>query len=175
MTQIVSLKQLYALRLKRYAYDVVVLATGIFDILHSEHRKFLFASKKAGDILVVGLETDTRVRQLKGQNRPINPLTTRLNNLAKLNLADYVFSLPQKFDTKPDHIKFIKKLHPHILAVSEHSPYLENKRQLMATIGGTVKIVHPYNPHISTTRILSEVEGSRTLSGVEGLAQTKKT
>lgn len=175
MTQIITLSQLVA---KRYTLDpakTVVLATGIFDILHSEHRKFLTAAKKAGDILVVGLETDARIRELKGPNRPINPLATRLNNLASLNIADYVFSLPNEFDTRPNRIRFIKKLKPHILAVSENSPYLKNKLQLMSLVGGTVKVVLPYNPHLSTTKILSETEGSRTLSEVEGLAQTKKS
>ena len=58
-----------------------ILVTGVFDLLHQEHINFLTKAKAVGDILVVGLETDTRVKQLKGFNRPINSTKDRLQNL----------------------------------------------------------------------------------------------
>ena len=48
----------------------IVLATGCFDILHPAHLEFLALAKEQGDVLIVGLETDARVRQLKGKDRP---------------------------------------------------------------------------------------------------------
>lgn len=161
MTKIISLEQLYALRVKHYAHNTVVLATGVFDILHQEHRNFLTAAKQAGDTLMVGLETDQRINSLKEGNRPINLLAARLENIRVLNLADYVFSLPEDFDRKTSRVNFIKQLHPNILAVSENSPFLEAKRELMSLIGGTVKIVLPHNPHISTTNILAQTKKAR--------------
>ncbi|KKS79400.1 MAG: Bifunctional protein HldE, partial [Candidatus Beckwithbacteria bacterium GW2011_GWA2_43_10] len=67
-----------------------VLVTGCFDVLHSEHKKFLKAAKKLGGTLLVGLETDARTRQLKGPGRPINSLRLRLKNLQQLGIADQV-------------------------------------------------------------------------------------
>jgi len=52
--------------------QTVVLVTGVFDIFHSEHKVFLQKAKQAGDILLVGIESDVRVTQIKGPGRPIN-------------------------------------------------------------------------------------------------------
>lgn|SRR3990167_8536765 len=158
MTKIISLEQLYALRIQHYAQDVVVLATGVFDVLHAEHIKFLTAAKQAGNTLIVGLETDTRVRELKGPHRPINNLTTRLKNIANLNIADYVFSLENTMHTQVAREKFIRILHPNILAVSANTPHLDKKRQLMTLVGGKVQIVHPHNPQVSTSKILAQTK-----------------
>lgn len=128
-----------------------ILVTGCFDVLHSEHKKLLRAAKKLGGQLSVGVETDTRVRQLKGPGRPINSLTVRLANLRRLKIAGQVLALPEKFK---DFSGFIKKLRPDILAVSANTPNLAIKRQMLKKIGGRVMVVLPYNPQISTTKML---------------------
>ena len=132
----------------------VILATGCFDILHSEHLKFLRAAKKQGDILLVGLETDTRVRQLKGPGRPVNPLLLRLKNLQQLGIADQVFALPKQFNDLNHFTALINQIKPDILAVSSSTPNLPIKRQIMKRFGGRVIIVLPHNPRISTTKML---------------------
>lgn len=132
----------------------IVLATGCFDVLHQEHKKFLKAAKALGGWLYVGLESDKRVRQLKGQGRPVNSLTKRLTNLRRLKIADHVFGLPENFSTTAARRALIKQIHPDILAVSSHTPNLPIKRRLMAEIGGKVKIVLKQNPKISTTKII---------------------
>ncbi len=131
-----------------------ILVTGVFDLLHSEHIKLLKAAKKLGGKLIVGLEQDWRVRQLKGPDRPVNPLGIRMENVKKLNIADAVFALPEKFYTQRDFNDFIESLHPDILAVSESSPFLEGKRKIMRRWGGKVVVVLPHNPKISTTKML---------------------
>jgi cytidyltransferase-like protein len=136
------------------AKPIKVLATGVFDVLHSEHKKFLKAAKKQGDILWVGLETDARVRKLKGPGRPVNPLTIRLQNLRQLKIADKVFALPEKFSSSADHRALIKRIGPDILAVSAHSPNLVAKKKIMEDLGGRLRIVLPKNPKISTTKLL---------------------
>jgi len=133
----------------------IVLATGVFDILHSEHLNFLRKAKQVGDLLIVGLESDLRVKQTKGSDRPINTATQRLFNLKKLNVADVVFILPTQFSTPQDHENLIKQLSPHILAVSSNSPHLEAKRKILTKYHGKVKIVHQHNPLISTTQIIN--------------------
>lgn len=131
-----------------------VLVTGVFDILHSEHKKLLSAAKKLGGILLVGLETDVRVRQLKGPTRPINPLRVRLKNLQQLGIADKVFTLPKQFNDLNHFTALIKQIRPDILAVSSSTPHLAVKRRIMKRFGGRVVIVLPHNPKISTTKML---------------------
>ncbi|MCX6817016.1 MAG: adenylyltransferase/cytidyltransferase family protein [Candidatus Beckwithbacteria bacterium] len=132
----------------------IILVTGVFDILHIEHKKLLLAAKNQGGILLVGVEADQRVRQLKGPGRPINKLEVRIKNLQKLKLSDEVFPLPEKFDSDEDHSALINQIKPDILAVSSSTPNLAVKRRTMQCSGGRVVIVLPHNPQISTTKII---------------------
>lgn len=133
---------------------IKILVTGVFDILHSEHKKLLSAAKNLGGILLVGLETDARVRQLKGQGRPINPLRFRLKNLQQLGIADKVFALPKKFNDLNHFTALINQIRPEILAVSASTPHLAVKRRIMKQFAGRVVIVLPHNPKISTSKLL---------------------
>lgn len=130
-----------------------ILATGVFDILHAEHISFLEKAKQLG-YLIVGLESDVRVRALKGEGRPINAQEIRKDNIEALGLADEVFILPEKFDTNEDRFRLLVEIKPDILAVSANTPHLESKARLMQEIGGTVQVVHQHNPALSTTLIL---------------------
>ena len=89
-----------------------VLVTGVFDLLHKEHIEFLKKASDLGDYLIVGIESDVRVKQMKGESRPINAQKVRKENLEKLNLANEVFILPEQFSRPEDHIKLIKKIKP---------------------------------------------------------------
>lgn len=131
-----------------------VLVTGCFDVLHSQHRKLLKAAKKQGDILLVGLESDARVRKLKGSHRPLNPLKLRLKNLQALNIADFCFPLPKKFSKNHHHQALIKKLRPDILAISSHTPNQKAKRTIIEKYGGKIKVVLKHNPKLSTTKLI---------------------
>lgn len=151
MTKIISLKDLIS---QLNHNQTIVLVTGIFDILHSEHKKFLQAAKKQGHTLIVGLESDARIKQLKGLNRPTNPLKTRLQNLAKWGIIDYVFPLPEKFHQPHHHQALIKQIKPNILAISSHTPNQPQKKRIIEKHGGQLKVVLPHNPNISTTRMI---------------------
>jgi cytidyltransferase-like protein len=140
----------------------IVLATGVFDILHDEHRSFLRKAKALGGKLIVGIESDVRVRQLKGPTRPIHPQSLRKENLEKLGFIDEVFVLPDAFSEKEQHRALLATIHPTILAVSENTPFIESKQQLMQEIGGRVVIVHKHNPAISTSKILAEHAAQNT-------------
>ena len=68
----------------------IVFTNGCFDILHTGHAKYLKDSKKFGDILIVGLNSDASVKKLKGENRPINNQEDRAYLLNELKSVDYV-------------------------------------------------------------------------------------
>ena len=134
----------------------VVLVTGVFDILHDEHTLFLQKAKKTGDVLVVGVESDKRVKELKGEDRPINPQDVRVAHLEQMHIADGVFVLPELFSEPVHHLNLLRAVRPDVLAVSSHTPHLQSKRKLIEEVGGRLEIVHQHNPEISTTRLLQE-------------------
>lgn len=84
----------------------IVLTNGCFDLLHQGHIAHLQQAKALGDILVVGVNTDETVRQLKGSDRPVNSLSDRLTILAALDCVDYV--IPFAESTPCDLIRAIR-------------------------------------------------------------------
>lgn len=132
-----------------------VLVTGVFDVLHAEHLAFLQKARQLGEKLVIGIESDVRVRQLKGEGRPVNPQDQRRAALEQLAVADEVFILPEQFSKPEDHLKVLQQYQPTILAVSSHTAHLDKKQALMAQVGGRVVVVHEHNPVVSTTQHLN--------------------
>ena len=132
----------------------IVLATGVFDILHHEHIRFLQKAKELGDFLVVGLESDVRVRKIKGEGRPMFPQEERKDSLRALGIADEVFVLPENFDTPEEHQQLIKEIQPDFFAVSEKTPHLAEKKKILEVSGSKMVVVLKHNPEISSTQIL---------------------
>lgn len=133
----------------------IVLVTGVFDLLHQEHLFFLKKALALGDILLIGVESDQRVKQLKGKNRPINKLAFRIKNLEmKMSKNVQIFALPEEFSSPAAHRHLIKMIKPDYLAVSSHTDHLVEKRRILKNAGGELVIVHQHNPKISSTQII---------------------
>ena len=73
----------------------VVLANGVFDLIHAGHVRFLEAASLHGDLLVVALNSDESVRRLKGPGRPVMPLAERAEIIEALRCVDYVTSFDE--------------------------------------------------------------------------------
>jgi len=84
----------------------IIFTNGCFDILHVGHVKYLESAKSFGDVLIVGLNSDTSVKRLKGQSRPINEQGDRAYILAALESVDYVVLFDD--DTPHELIRLIK-------------------------------------------------------------------
>ena len=91
---------------------VVVTTNGCFDVLHLGHLRYLQAARQQGDALVVAVNSDSSVRELKGENRPLIPDVERAEMLAGLECVDYVVIFPELTpiellaDLKPNiHVK----------------------------------------------------------------------
>lgn len=84
----------------------VVFTNGCFDIVHSGHLKLLQYCKNKGDIVIVGLNSDQSVKNLKGKSRPINTASERSEFLLSLNMIDYVVIFND--DTPYNIIKMIR-------------------------------------------------------------------
>ncbi|MFH0731856.1 MAG: D-glycero-beta-D-manno-heptose 1-phosphate adenylyltransferase [Candidatus Omnitrophota bacterium] len=85
----------------------IAFTNGCFDLLHPGHVSYLTAAKKRCDILIVALNTDSSIRQIKGDLRPIMKLADRQKVVAALEAVDYVTSFPQKTP-----LKLISELKP---------------------------------------------------------------
>jgi len=130
----------------------VVFTNGCFDILHAGHVHYLEEAKKLGDELVVGLNSDSSVKALKGKGRPVNNLEQRAKVLSSLQCVDKVVSFS---DQTP--LKLIKAIKPDVLVkggdykVKEVVGHKEIK-----SWGGVVKII-PLVPGLSTTKIIKKL------------------
>ena len=80
----------------KYAGKTIVFTNGCFDILHVGHVRYLAAAKRLGDILVVGLNSDASVRELKGIGRPLNSQDDRAEVMAALEAVDHVIIFGEK-------------------------------------------------------------------------------
>ncbi len=78
----------------------LVVTNGCFDILHVGHIRYLHSARKEGDLLLVGLNGDESIRQLKGEGRPVNPESDRALLLAALECVDAVCIFPEKRATR---------------------------------------------------------------------------
>jgi rfaE bifunctional protein nucleotidyltransferase chain/domain len=84
----------------------IVFTNGCFDIIHPGHISYLYESKKLGDILIIGLNSDDSVKRLKGDSRPINNQNDRAIVLSALKPVDYVVLFDE--DTPYNLINAIK-------------------------------------------------------------------
>jgi rfaE bifunctional protein nucleotidyltransferase chain/domain len=103
---IVELKELLGLLEKVRGKKKIVFTNGCFDLLHAGHADYLNKAKSLGDILVVGINSDTSVRRIKGEKRPILPQQMRAYLLDNLKPVDYVVIFEE--DTPLELIKAIK-------------------------------------------------------------------
>ncbi|OGC82673.1 MAG: glycerol-3-phosphate cytidylyltransferase [candidate division Zixibacteria bacterium RBG_16_43_9] len=112
MGKIVKLQELIQIRKKaKKENKKVVFTNGCFDLLHRGHIEYLKKAKKLGDILIVGLNSDSSVKKIKGEGRPIQDQADRAVILASLYFVDYVCIFNELTP-----LKLISKLIPDILA-----------------------------------------------------------
>jgi len=132
----------------------IVFTNGCFDILHWGHVKYLQDASRLGDILMVAINSDSSIRRLKGNKRPIINQLDRARTLAALESVDYVTVFNQ--DTP---IKVIETVKPYVLV--KGSDWKKNK-----IVGGG--FVLGYGGRVST---LNFVKGHSTTSLINKIAK----
>jgi len=98
------------LNLHRKRKETIVFTNGCFDVIHRGHIEFLKFCKSQGNIVVLGLNSDSSVKTIKGPDRPINNQDDRAAIMAALETIDYI-----TFFDEPDPLNLIKKVKPDIL------------------------------------------------------------
>jgi D-beta-D-heptose 7-phosphate kinase/D-beta-D-heptose 1-phosphate adenosyltransferase len=132
--------------------ECLVFTNGCFDLLHAGHVQYLQEARALGDRLLVGLNSDASVRQLKGAQRPIVPQAERAQILAALACVDYVTI----FD-EPTPLQLITLLQPDVLVKGGDydAETIVGHDEVVAT-GGTVHIV-PFVMGLSTTDMIAQI------------------
>ena len=132
--------------------NVVVTTHGCFDVLHLGHLRYLQAARQLGDLLVVAVNSDSSVRQLKGENRPLVPEEERAEMLAGLECVDYVVIFPEETP-----ISLLSELKPNI-HVKGGDYKLEQliERDVVKANGGKV-VVGLNVPGKSTTNLIEVI------------------
>jgi rfaE bifunctional protein nucleotidyltransferase chain/domain len=130
----------------------VVFTNGVFDLLHIGHITYLAKAAELGDKLIIGLNSDTSVRRIKGENRPINDQNNRAALLASLFFVDAVVVFE-----KDTPLNLITELMPDIL-VKGADYAVENivgAKEVIAN-GGKVKTID-FVEGYSSTRIIEKI------------------
>lgn len=138
---IVNVKKAICLanKIKKEGKKLVVVG-GCFDILHVGHITFLEKAKKCGDVLMVLLESDSRIKRIKGENRPINKHEDRAKLLSVLQMVDVVVCL-QDMKKNEDYNDLVTNLKPNVIAVTGDDKLKEIKNEQAKKVGGRVAVV----------------------------------
>ena len=131
----------------------IAFTNGCFDILHVGHVRYLREAKKAGDILVLALNSDSSVRALKGEERPLVCEEERAEVLAALEFVDFITIFPESTP-----LELINHLKPDILI--KGGDWAEDKvvgRDEVKKWGGHVAII-PEVEGKSTTNIVEKIK-----------------
>ena|SRR3989338_10159908 len=131
--------------------EKITVIGGCFDILHIGHIKFIQDAEKLGDKLFIFLEPDEKVRQLKGNQRPIFFQQERAEMLASLTSVAYIIMLPV-LDTNAAYDELIKKLQPDVIAVTDNDPLIARKKNQAEKSGGKL-ILLPFHKSLSSSKI----------------------
>lgn len=132
----------------------LVVTNGCFDILHAGHVTYLAAARALGDALLVGLNSDASVRQLKGPGRPVNLEQDRATVLAALEAVDGVCLFEEV-----DALRLLAEVKPDIYAKGGDytiDSINQPERRLIEGFGGKVVIL-PGVPGRSTSNVLAKI------------------
>lgn len=127
----------------------IVFTNGCFDILHIGHVSYLEEAGKKGDVLVIGLNADESVQNIKGPKRPIVPQSERAYILAALEVVDFVVIFKENTPQK-----LIEQLKPHVLAKGADWKGKEIAgAEFVKSYGGKVALIKFVPRHSSTNMI----------------------
>ncbi len=130
----------------------IVFTNGCFDLIHKGHIALLNKARKAGDVLIVGVNDDESTKKVKGNDRPVNTLEDRITVLAGLQSIDYLIAFAEE-----SPLQLIKAVHPDVFV--KGADYTEGsipEMPLLKKLGCEVKII-PHAHEISTTDIIQRI------------------
>lgn len=139
---------------RRAAGDSIVFTNGCFDVVHPGHVYCLYEARRLGDALVIGLNSDSSVKKLKGPKRPIFPQDERAELLASFFFVDYVVI----FDEETP-LNLVIAVRPHVLVKGgDYSPETIVGRKEVEEDGGKLVTIPPV-PGLSSSNLIKLIGG----------------
>ncbi len=132
----------------------IVFTNGCFDILHAGHIAYLNRAASCGDVLVLGLNSDSSIKSIKGDKRPIINQDQRSKVLSAMSCIDYII-----FFDEPEPKNLIIKIQPDVLV--KGADWEENQisgADVVKGRGGTIERI-VFEEDISTTKIIERIGG----------------
>jgi len=137
--------------------SLIILANGCFDLLHAGHIRYLESAKMLGGTLLVAVNSDSQVRELKGNSRPITSENERAEIIAALRCVDAVTIF-----SEPTVEEIIHIVRPDIPAKgTDYTTDSVPEREIVAKYGGKVAIVGDPKDH-SSSEILASLRQSQS-------------
>lgn len=133
----------------------VAFTNGCFDLLHRGHVHVLRAARACADLLIVGINSDQSVKQIKGPKRPLLPESDRCELLGAMEMVDFVILF-----NEPDPYNLISAIRPDVLV--KGGDWKTEKiigADMVEEAGGRVVVV-PYIKGFSTTEIIERIKNS---------------
>ena len=131
----------------------IVLAGGCFDILHYGHVTFLQKARSAGDMLVLLLESDEFITQVK-KKQPVHTQQQRAEILAALQYVDYVVLLPLLNNPDKDYENIVKEIGPSIIAFTSSDSKESQKKKFAQEVRAETLII-PYLSSFSSSSLIT--------------------
>ena len=132
----------------------LAVTNGCFDLLHAGHVTYLEAARREADVLLVGVNSDAAVRDLKGPGRPVNSEADRALVLAALQSVDGVFIFRER-----DAVKFLAAVQPDVYVKGGDytlETINQDERRLIEGQGGKIALL-AHVPGRSTTGLLKKL------------------
>jgi len=157
MNKIVNIEKVVqiAKRLRRQDKKIVLVG-GCFDIIHVGHVEFLKKAKEKGAVLFVLLESDEKVKKIKGKNRPIHTQKERAKVLSVLEMINYVILLPYLAANK-DYDNLVMQIKPDIIATTKTDKYRKHKERQAKSLNAQVLDVIDRLPNKSTNLLAQKL------------------
>ena len=144
-----------ALARERARGRTIAFANGCFDVLHVGHIRYLQDAKKEADVLVVGVNGDASVRELKGEGRPVMPASERAEIIAAIDGVDYVTVFDERSPAR-----LLGELKPDVHCKgTDYTAHSVPERDVVRAYGGRVAIVGDPKEH-STSELLKRLRRS---------------
>jgi rfaE bifunctional protein nucleotidyltransferase chain/domain len=143
----------------RSAGKKIVATNGCFDLLHVGHVRYLWAARALGDVLIVGLNGDGSVHELKGAGRPITTQSDRAEILAALACVDLVTIFPEIRATK-----FLAAVRPAVYVKGgDYTPRTLDEEELtiLKEIEAAIRLI-PFETGYSTSGLIEQICKSRS-------------
>jgi len=130
----------------------IVLTSGSFDLVHLGHVKYLARAKELGDVLVVGVDSDAKIRRRKGEDRPMVPEQERLEMLAHQRPVDLIYLKPEE----EERWALIKAVEPDVLVLTTDHGYSDAEQTELGEIVGRIEVI-PRQATITTSERIRQL------------------